>query len=302
MPVPTPPIFVLPWTEFCARTRLACSSCLRWAAAPRRKRPWRTQIARRPTKITWACTSSATTAAAARGGTAPGTLGVGRRAAGPGPGADPEEVPDLIERGRSEPSKPLRLPKPCRSVSLALPWPYRCLLFGLRFLGGLGPARPDAESLAQQRLARGVASEVWRFSPTPSCTPTPRNLLVNMFALYSLGGFLEALLGGRRYLAVYCASAVGGGIATAVAGGLRVAMGGLPSYSVGAFRRHLGSDGRHPGAGARPTAGATPTHRTRVAPAPAAGAGSSTWRCRSCPDRSVRALWGRLGRLPADSQ
>jgi membrane associated rhomboid family serine protease len=60
------------------------------------------------------------------------------------------------------------------------------------------------------------------------------HLLVNMFALYSLGGFLEALLGGRRYLAVYCASAVGGGIATAVAGGLRVAMGGLPSYSVGA--------------------------------------------------------------------
>jgi membrane associated rhomboid family serine protease len=55
-----------------------------------------------------------------------------------------------------------------------------------------------------------------------------------MLALYSLGGFLEALLGGRRYLLVYGASAVGGGIATAIAGTLRVMMGGAPSYTVGA--------------------------------------------------------------------
>jgi membrane associated rhomboid family serine protease len=76
--------------------------------------------------------------------------------------------------------------------------------------------------------------EIWRVFTYAFLHANLTHLLVNMFALYSLGSFLESLLGGRRYLAVYCASAVGGGLATAIAGGLRVALGGLPSYTVGA--------------------------------------------------------------------
>jgi membrane associated rhomboid family serine protease len=76
--------------------------------------------------------------------------------------------------------------------------------------------------------------ELWRVFTYAFLHANTTHLLVNMLALYSLGGFLEALLGWRRYLLIYCASAIGGGIATALAGALRVAMGGPPSYSVGA--------------------------------------------------------------------
>ncbi len=147
----------------------------------------------------------------------------------------PEEVPDLIERGRSE-----RVEAAAFAQAVSKRFPR--LTFGLIAVCFLVFAFLEGSGLQGQMLKAWLSNgsrevwrgEVWRVFTYAFLHANTTHLLVNMFALYSLGGFLEALLGGRRYLAVYCASAVGGGIATAVAGGLRVAMGGLPSYSVGA--------------------------------------------------------------------
>jgi len=261
-------------------------------ASARRKRPWRTQIARRQPKSPGRVPAQRRRAAAARGGTAPGTLGVGRRAAGPGPGADPGGS-FLISSSAAavSASKPLRCPSVSKR-SLAYLWPYRCLLFGLRFLGGLGPARPDAESLAQQRLARGVASESGGFSPTPSCTQHHAPA-VKTCSRVQPGGSRSLAGRAARTWRCTCASAVGGGIATAVAAGLRVAMGGLPSTAwalsgaiwglMGATLALVLADG-----------GCYPDSSHAVAPAPAAGCWSSRGRAVSARNRSVRALWGGL--------
>ncbi len=147
----------------------------------------------------------------------------------------PEEVLDLIARGRRE-----RVEAAGFAQAVAKRFPrVTFALVAVCFLafalldgsGAQGQAIKTWLSAGSREVWRG---ELWRVFTYAFLHANTTHLLVNMLALYSLGGFLEALLGGWRYLLIYCASAVGGGIATALAGGLRVAMGGLPSYSVGA--------------------------------------------------------------------
>jgi len=147
----------------------------------------------------------------------------------------PDEIPELIERGRRERVEAAAFAK---AVSRRFPR----LTFGIIAVCFLVYAFLDGSGLQGQTLKAWLAEgsrevwrgEIWRVFTYAFLHANLTHLLVNMFALYSLGSFLESLLGGRRYLAVYCASAVGGGLATAIAGGLRVAFGGLPSYTVGA--------------------------------------------------------------------
>jgi membrane associated rhomboid family serine protease len=147
----------------------------------------------------------------------------------------PDEVAHLIERGRHERADASafaqavakRSPR-CTFVLIAVCFLVFALLDGS---GAQGHAIKAWLSDGSREVWRG---ELWRVFTYAFLHANTTHLLVNMLALYSLGGFLEALLGGRRYLLVYCASAVGGGVASALAGAVREALGGLPSYSVGA--------------------------------------------------------------------
>ena len=60
------------------------------------------------------------------------------------------------------------------------------------------------------------AGEIWRLVSHAFLHGNFVHLVVNLVALISFGGFLEGLLGWRRYLLLYGLSAVAGGIASAV--------------------------------------------------------------------------------------
>jgi membrane associated rhomboid family serine protease len=147
----------------------------------------------------------------------------------------PDEIPDLIARSRRE-----RVEAAGFAQTIAKGFPR--ITFALVAVCFLTFALLDGSGSQGQTIKTWLSDgshevwqgELWRVFTYAFLHANITHLLVNMLALYSLGGFLEALLGWRRYLLVYCASAVGGGIASACAGALRVAMGGLPSYSVGA--------------------------------------------------------------------
>jgi membrane associated rhomboid family serine protease len=148
---------------------------------------------------------------------------------------DAGEAPALIERGRQERGEAIafarnlgrRLPRLTFAIIAV------CLLVfaALDGSGASGVAIKNRLSDGSVEVLRG---EIWRLFTYAFLHANLVHLLVNMFALYSLGGFLEALLGGFRYLRIYCASALGGGIASATAGAITVAMGGAPSNTVGA--------------------------------------------------------------------
>lgn len=63
--------------------------------------------------------------------------------------------------------------------------------------------------------SRALAGEPWRLLSATWLHAGMLHVVVNGFALYSLGGFAERLLGWRRLLLLYVASALGGGIASA---------------------------------------------------------------------------------------
>ena len=147
----------------------------------------------------------------------------------------PDEVSDLIERGRDERAEAAAFGQ---AVSKRLPH-VTLVLIGVCFLvfvllDGSGLQGQTIKVWLSDGSREVWHGELWRVFTYAFLHANGTHLLINMLALYSLGGFLEALLGGRRYLAVYCASAVGGGVATAAAGALRMALGGPPSYTVGA--------------------------------------------------------------------
>ena len=57
--------------------------------------------------------------------------------------------------------------------------------------------------------------EPWRLLSCAWLHAGPLHVLVNAYVLYSLGGFLERLLGGTRLVVLYAAAALGGGLASA---------------------------------------------------------------------------------------
>jgi membrane associated rhomboid family serine protease len=62
-----------------------------------------------------------------------------------------------------------------------------------------------------------LATEPWRVVSSAFLHIGPVHLLVNMWALYVFGHFLEALLGPARLLVLYAAAAAGGGLASSLA-------------------------------------------------------------------------------------
>ncbi|WP_437969397.1 rhomboid family intramembrane serine protease [Sorangium sp. So ce260] len=85
-----------------------------------------------------------------------------------------------------------------------------------------GPGTHDA-ALWRMGANSGEAvrrGELYRLLASAFLHADPVHLFVNMLALWSLGPMLEALLGPRRFLLLYGASALGGSIASASAGAL----------------------------------------------------------------------------------
>jgi rhomboid protease GluP len=67
--------------------------------------------------------------------------------------------------------------------------------------------------------------ELWRLLSHAFLHGNFFHLAVNLIALISFGGFLEGLLGWRRYLVLYGLSALAGGIASALLGGIVLSVG-----------------------------------------------------------------------------
>jgi rhomboid protease GluP len=138
------------------------------------------------------------------------------------------EVPELIERGRREREEAARFASELRG---RFAW-VTALLLGvcvvLYGLGALWSQRPLTDALRAGadpdvllRMGANAAAlvrqgEVWRLLASAFLHAGVMHLLFNMVALQSFGGFLEAVLGWRRYLVVFGASALGGSLASAL--------------------------------------------------------------------------------------
>lgn len=120
------------------------------------------------------------------------------------------------------------------------------VLLGLGYLwdGGM-------HSLALLRMGANRSEalrdgEVYRLFASAFLHGDVIHLGVNMLALWSFGPMLEAILGRRRYLLLYAASALGGSLASAMAGGDRWSVGasgaiwGLMAAGVGLALRPKG--------------------------------------------------------------
>jgi membrane associated rhomboid family serine protease len=138
------------------------------------------------------------------------------------------DVPELIGRGRRDREEATRFAAELRG---RFAW-VTALLLGvcvvLYGLGALWSQRPLMEALragadpevllrmganAAQLVRQG---EVWRLLASAFLHAGAMHLLFNMAALQSFGGFLEAVLGWRRYLVLFGASALGGSLASAL--------------------------------------------------------------------------------------
>lgn len=88
------------------------------------------------------------------------------------------------------------------------------VMFGLEWLWGGTEFIPTLLRMgaSDERVFEG---EPWRLLSAAWLHAGPLHVLVNAYVLYSLGGFLERLLGARRLLVLYTAAALGGGLASA---------------------------------------------------------------------------------------
>jgi membrane associated rhomboid family serine protease len=92
------------------------------------------------------------------------------------------------------------------------------LIFGLEMLLG-GAGSPTLAHMGANVVARTRAGEVERLLAASTLHVAPWHALMNLYVLYSLGRPLEALFGRSRFVLLYFASAVGGGIGTTLLGG-----------------------------------------------------------------------------------
>jgi membrane associated rhomboid family serine protease len=88
----------------------------------------------------------------------------------------------------------------------------------------------DVHDAVLQRMGANIgadvrAGEVYRLFASAFLHANIVHLGFNMLALWSLGPFLESLLGRRRYLVLYAASALGGSLASTLFGGDRWSVG-----------------------------------------------------------------------------
>lgn len=88
------------------------------------------------------------------------------------------------------------------------------VVFALQWLWGGGEYLPTMVRMGANTDA-AFAGEPWRLLSCAWLHAGVLHLLVNGYVLYSLGGFLERLLGAPRLVVLYAAAALGGGLASA---------------------------------------------------------------------------------------
>jgi rhomboid protease GluP len=171
------------------------------------------------------------------GGRRSGPLERAARALAAQPPLAAAEAPALIERGRHEREEAAKFAGEMRGRVgrvTALLIGACVVMYGLTMLwsgGSIGNSlrgRGDGEVLL--RMGANAAAlvrrgEVWRLLSSAFLHLGAMHLLMNMLALQSFGGFLEAVLGWRRYLVLYGASALGGGLASALVRGVPLSVG-----------------------------------------------------------------------------
>ncbi len=136
----------------------------------------------------------------------------------------PEEAPAVIERGRAQRTEAAAF---AQSLSRGLPRVTFAIIAMCFLIMALGEKQPLVAlfSLDVRAILRG---EIWRLLTYAFLHGSLMHLAMNMFSLYSLGTFMEKLIGWRRFLTIYLASALGGGVASAAFALVR------PHISVGA--------------------------------------------------------------------
>jgi membrane associated rhomboid family serine protease len=132
-----------------------------------------------------------------------------------------QDFSDLIRRGQKERQEAIdfvgRISHRIPHLTLAII--ALCFLFYVITSGGDDRARRLFDLFANTPAAL-KAGEVWRLLTYAflHSTAGPMHLLVNMLSLFSLGGFLEPILGKRRLGLLYFTTAVIGGLASVLSG------------------------------------------------------------------------------------
>jgi membrane associated rhomboid family serine protease len=135
----------------------------------------------------------------------------------------PAEAPP--EEGAPPPGTPLVLPPPS---ALRVTWglvAVNVAIFVLEALWGGSEWSPTLYRMGAITGRDALASEPWRVVSSAFLHIGPVHLLLNMWALYVFGHFLESLLGPSRLLVLYAAAAAGGGLASSLARDERLAAG-----------------------------------------------------------------------------
>jgi membrane associated rhomboid family serine protease len=161
---------------------------------------------------------------------------------------DPQPLADALARGQ-------QLVQQERAAAAKLSGRYRvtvAIMIACVALAALGYVWSDgAYNLALWRMGanRGAAvkaGEIHRLLASAFLHAGGIHLAVNMLALWSFGPMLEAILGPRRYVLLYTASALGGALASAFLGGDRSSVGasgaiwGLMAAGIGLAMRPKG--------------------------------------------------------------
>jgi rhomboid protease GluP len=147
------------------------------------------------------------------------------------------DVPAIIDRGRRERDEAARF---SRALAERPTWVTRALVAACVLLYGLavlwsgvpsgqllrgGPSPDVLVAMGANVPALVRQGEIGRLLASVFLHLNTLHLLMNMMALYSFGRFLEAVLGGPRYLIVYGAAGLGGAVASAAVGHAGVSVG-----------------------------------------------------------------------------
>jgi membrane associated rhomboid family serine protease len=133
------------------------------------------------------------------------------------PPLGPADIEGIVQRGRKERLEAMEFVKGStrRFPHLTVALIVLCVLFFLVSTGGDPRARHAYDMLANNpdAVRRG---ELWRLFTYALLhdRSTTTHLIVNMLSLYSVGSFLEPLLGRKRLALLYFGTALAGGIAS----------------------------------------------------------------------------------------
>jgi rhomboid protease GluP len=140
----------------------------------------------------------------------------------------------LIARGQKEREEAVNFAAQFRGRR---PWVTMVLVGVCVLLHLLGATVLGQGEWGATRRALVMQGEVWRLLSAAFLHANAVHLLMNMMGLWSFGGFLEPVMGWRRYLVLYGLSALAGSVASAISGDhLMVgASGALWGLMVGGF-------------------------------------------------------------------